>query len=276
MNTKALALAAVLISGLAVSAKAQQTANFGDLVLGFVPNGSLSSGTTTNVEIDLGNAASFLTAGPGTYSIGNLGTDLSSTYGSGWASSTLSFGVVGGVSTSSQVTGAPAKAVWASQTEASGTYPANSLLTGSNTTTISHVGGMYSGLTGSFGGSGTTVLSDLSSQTDAVNGINLQGFTVGNSVGGSWSVEQGSNAFVAPNATTGFLTVVDSGNSSDLLEMTNGAGSSSVDLGYFTLASNGALTFTVIPEPSTYAAILGAISIGFAMVRRRNRVSSLI
>ena len=275
MNTKALALAAVLISGLAVSAKAQQSAGYGDLILGFVPNGSLSSGTTTNVEVDLGSVASFLTAGPGTYNIGNLGTDLSSTYGSGWASSTLSFGLVDAVS-STQVSGATAKTVWASQTEASGTYPANSLLTGSNTTTVSHVGGMYSGLTGSFGGSGTTVLSDLSSQTDGVNGINLQGFTVGNSVGGSWSVEQGSNAFVVPNATTGFLTVVDSGNSSDLLEMTNGAGNSSVDLGYFTLASNGALTFTVIPEPSTYAAILGAISIGFAMIRRRNRVSSLI
>ena len=70
MNTKALALAAVLISGLAVSAKAQQVASNGDLILGFVPNGSLASGTTTNIEIDLGNAAAFLTAGPGTYTIG--------------------------------------------------------------------------------------------------------------------------------------------------------------------------------------------------------------
>lgn len=43
------------------------------------------------------------------------------------------------------------------------------------------------------------------------------------------------------------------------------------DLGYFTLANDGVLTFTAtaIPEPSTYAAILGAAAMGFVMIRRR-------
>ncbi len=45
-----------------------------------------------------------------------------------------------------------------------------------------------------------------------------------------------------------------------------------VDLGFFTLnGGNGTLTFTVIPEPATYAAILGALTVGFVMVRRRFR-----
>lgn len=44
------------------------------------------------------------------------------------------------------------------------------------------------------------------------------------------------------------------------------------DLGTFALSSGGDLTFTAftaIPEPSTYAAILGALTIGFVAIRRR-------
>jgi hypothetical protein len=51
-----------------------------------------------------------------------------------------------------------------------------------------------------------------------------------------------------------------------------GSGGSSTELGYFTLtdtAGNFSLTFTAIPEPSTYAAILGALTVGFVLVRRR-------
>jgi hypothetical protein len=46
------------------------------------------------------------------------------------------------------------------------------------------------------------------------------------------------------------------------------------ELGTFTLGSDGDLSFTAfaaIPEPSTYAAILGALTIGFVAIRRRVR-----
>ena len=41
------------------------------------------------------------------------------------------------------------------------------------------------------------------------------------------------------------------------------------DIGTFNLSSTGELTFTAIPEPSTYAAILGALTIGIVAIRRR-------
>jgi hypothetical protein len=47
---------------------------------------------------------------------------------------------------------------------------------------------------------------------------------------------------------------------------------SALELGTFNLSANGELTFTAftaIPEPSTYAAILGALTIGFVAIRRR-------
>jgi hypothetical protein len=52
-----------------------------------------------------------------------------------------------------------------------------------------------------------------------------------------------------------------------------------VELGTFTLTqSTGLLTFTpfeAIPEPSTYAAILGALTIGFVLIRRRSQTGAM-
>ena len=50
----------------------------------------------------------------------------------------------------------------------------------------------------------------------------------------------------------------------------NGAFTSSEDLSKFNLAfSDGTTTMTVIPEPGTYAAILGLAVLGLALYRRR-------
>jgi hypothetical protein len=79
----------------------------------------------------------------------------------------------------------------------------------------------------------------------------------------------------AANGTTAALAT--SGTSSlTLYELLPGSGAG-IDLGTFTLSSTG-LTFTAfaaIPEPSTYAAILGAMTLGFVLIRRRIRSSSL-
>jgi len=39
--------------------------------------------------------------------------------------------------------------------------------------------------------------------------------------------------------------------------------------GTLAVSSTGDITFTVIPEPSTYAIILGALTVGFVALRRR-------
>lgn len=49
------------------------------------------------------------------------------------------------------------------------------------------------------------------------------------------------------------------------------------DLGTFTLhGSTNTLTFTVIPEPSTYAAILGFAPLGVVMIRRRKQAQAQV
>jgi hypothetical protein len=271
MKIKSQLLTAVLALGLASHGFAQ--ANVGDLILGFVPTGTQTSGDSTNLEVDLGTVQSFLTAGPGTYTVANLGTDLTSTYGATWDSTNLGFGVVGTVTANGQITGATSKTIWGTSTESGGTYPATGFIGGSNLTAEGHINTIYSnGNSTGIGGSAATNLADLSSQTDAVNGATLYGQTNSNSVGAAFSAEMGTNAFSIPSASNSILlTAVNSGNSEDLLQLANGSGNLSTDLGYFTLSSSGILSFTVIPEPSTYAAILGALTIGFVLIRRRNR-----
>ena len=49
-------------------------------------------------------------------------------------------------------------------------------------------------------------------------------------------------------------------------------------LGTFALYQNGDLTFTAfqaIPEPTTYAALLGVATLGFAAIRRRKQAQLL-
>ena len=57
------------------------------------------------------------------------------------------------------------------------------------------------------------------------------------------------------------------------LQPTVSGTAAAVDLGTFTLSSTG-LTFSAIPEPSAYAAVLGALTLGFVMIRRRTRAAA--
>jgi len=93
ITVTALALAA--ISFVSTHASAQSAGQF-DLILGFETTDATAPGNNTNLEIDLGPASNFTTS----YSNANfsqlVGTDLSNTYGSGWATRTdLVWGVSG-------------------------------------------------------------------------------------------------------------------------------------------------------------------------------------
>ena len=284
MNKKLLATAAAVLCGFAVSAHAQ--ASYGDLILGF--QASSGTGASTDLEIDLGSATQFmnLTAGQ-SYSIGNINTDLTSTYGSWTGDSALQFGVVGTTSKTATFTGngitLAKSTLFASSAESSG-FPAPAYTQKAATyysSAISNIGTLYglTGATSAVGGSATTNLSDLTGHTTAV-GTTLTAFTapVGSSGSGSWSLQEaaGGAGFVIP-ATSGvsLLTLANVGSgsaSTDLYELAAGSGSAT-DLGYFTLDSAGNLSFdnaqTPVPEPATYAVIIGALAAGYAMVRRR-------
>jgi len=280
MKINKMAITALVMAGALTSARAG--VSYGDLVLGFVGDSGELNGTTTNLEVDLGNVSSFIAAAPGTtFNVASLGTDLGTTYGSTWAGTSLSFGVVS-EETGSQVAGAPSDTTWASSNLGSQSY--NTLGgTISNSSSNTKIGAMLpgSGSAGTFGGGNTTALSDLTSQVDQVTGLTMKGFTVGESKSGSWTSEQGgavpfslSGGATASQLLTQAVTATGSGTDIYLEQLTNNSTNPSVDLGYFNLASDGTLTFTTlaaIPEPSTYAAILGAVTIAFVAIRRRKQ-----
>jgi len=268
-----IAAAALALVGLAGSMHAQASLN--DLVIGFE-----DSSASYNLEVDLGNATTYLSlagTNPGqTYSVGNLNTDLTGIFGSWTGDSTLTFGIVG---TEGGSTGSVYKdTLWASN-NGSGSYSASS--SAAQSTPTGKIGGLY-GLTGAVGSFGNltandTSLTDINSQTNAATGTNLVGNKVTASEAGSFASVQGSNNFGIAGAASNLFVAGNVGSGSPIaslyeIQPTNSTSPPDVvDLGYFTLNSTGALTFTVIPEPSTYAAILGAVSIGFALLRRRSK-----
>jgi hypothetical protein len=265
-----IAAAALALVGLAGSMHAQASLN--DLVIGFE-----DTSASYNLEVDLGNATSYLSLGAGTYTVGNLNTDLTGIFGSWTGDSSLTFGIVGAQSGSTSG-GVFKDTLWASN-NGSGNYSASSSATQS--TPSGKIQGLY-GLTGAVGSFGNltvndTSLTDINSQTNAATGANLVGNKVTAGEVGSFASVQGANNFGIPGAASNLFVAGNVGSGSAIaslyeIQPTNSTTPPDVvDLGYFTLSSTGALTFTVIPEPSTYAAILGAVSIGFALLRRRSK-----
>lgn len=135
---------------------------------------------------------------------------------------------------------------------------------------------------------GTTAQHQASSTTQGVtaNIISAIGSAGANNVNTDSSAYDGSsttyNYIGSNNKWQNFsaVTAASVSSSSDTLalyalEPGTGANGSSTELGYFTLTDSSgtySLSFTslsAIPEPSTYAAILGALTIGFVLVRRR-------
>ena len=247
-----------------------------DLVIGF--NAVSGTGASTNLEADLGSVGAYFSATAGTYTIGNLNTSLTNIYGNAWNTrSDLYFGVAGAAgSTAGGPNGQPILTIWASSAKTGGSSPAPAWTQNgadSCTTPNTNIGTVYNSfLTG-------VSLADIDSQTSAF-GATLKGTSISTAAFGSWSAAGNgaslatANAFgLAPMGSTNgvsFETTSGSGLSMDLYELVPGNGNAQ-DLGYFTLASDGGLTFTAIPEASTYAALLGVASLGLVSIRRRRQ-----
>jgi hypothetical protein len=243
------------------------TSTAGDLILGF-----RSTSSTNNLEIDLGTASSLTTSG----FQANIGAALTS-FDSGWATdANLLFGMAGTTSSSSNPD------LFASTPEsAAGTVASTSLVPHSGTTQKNGKAGIipiYTGL------NGATAYTGLS--TTAV---------ISASAPNSWSLAEGSSS-----ATSfGYFTPAIDGNASvfstyafgskldgsnyavlDLYQLTHGTSSPTL-LGAIGLNSSGNLEFQIdptqfgaaspVPEPSTYAAVLGAVTLGFVAIRRRRQ-----
>ena len=274
MKTKSTLAALLLLGGGALSAGAQTvTAGLNDLVLGFYASGGTGAGS--NLEVDLGNVGNFYGVS-GTITLAGLSAaDLSSTYGSTWNTRTdLYWGVIGTTGSTAGTTiglnSIASKTLWGSKTEATlGTLstPWNAGTTFAQQGPANTIATLYTGAGGSLNGASATG----NSATAAI---------LNNTLAGSWSKQLGSTAaafgYFNPSGVFSNSTNISVGSfaASDLYALQPGSGAAAY-VGTFALSSGGALTYSntpsSVPEPSTYAAILGLVTLGFVALRRRQQ-----
>jgi len=285
-HKKILAAVATGFALLAIPAQAQSTitAGFNDLVLGF--RATSGTGSTLNLEVDLGSVSQFQSPSSSSFTIAHLSAlDISGTYGSSWnaAGSSVSWGIVGTTGATAAGPGVPAKTVWATKpwdvsgaTDLAGTAwnrgstfaqqaPANAIAT------------LFTGPNA------------LNGATSTANSAYSAVFTAGTPNSDStWSSLDLKTANVSfgyfnptVDQTADFSLAQGSYLLSDLYQITPGSGASTY-LGTFGLAADGTLTFatsssfftTTVPEPSTYAAIAGALALGLVAIRRRRQAAA--
>jgi hypothetical protein len=249
MRITSLALAALALAGSITSVRAQ--ASLDDLVLGF--EASSGTGSADDIEIDLGAVSSFTGLGAGTYTVGNLGTELTSTFGAWNSDASLTFGVVG-TNGPTTANGVYKDTIWATS---NGSTAYVSSASATQSTPTGRIQGLY-GLTGAVGSFGSlsasdTTLGAINAQTNQI-GTSLNAIMNLASEPGSWTSVGGANSFGIPGADSNLLTPTNIGSgvaTASLIEIqptNSGANPAVVDLGYFSLNSSGELTYTV---PST-------------------------
>jgi PEP-CTERM motif len=259
---KTVLLAAAGLTIMASAGKAQvvyqNTSN--DLLLGFRQNGSTSS-----VLLDIGPIANFNSAQ--TFNLGNLGSVLSSNFGSGWATDGnvfFSLAATNGLSnastnyvTSPETVGGSEATKWAHLTNTN-----NNILTGK----ILNMGNAYNAYSAQQTPGNPAVVEPTTDPNAYLKfmpgGTNDAGHASGNIAWGFFSPTTEGNF---ANGTAGITL--------DLIQLT---ATTSTDLGDLTLSSNGStLTFTPdfaeVPEPSTYSMIaLGGLGLcGLTILRNR-------
>jgi hypothetical protein len=241
LSLAAVGAQAVILPGTEIGGLAVNGSNPGDLVLGF-----RNTAANSDIVFDIGQFTSYEGVAAGTYQVGGFNTtELASVFANAFTASGTQWTVFGGTGNNSLAK--PDGTVWVTS---SGT-PLRSTTQPSLSNAFDTFVNTGLGAT-SFGGtSDANVLSapKLFSQLGSAGNYN--------------------GAYPSVESTTLGST------SLKLWELTPGSGAGTL-LGTFNLDSTG-LTFTVaaIPEPSTYAAILGLATVGFVAIRRRKQAQQL-
>ena len=214
----------------------------GDLVLGF------RNPAFSDVVFDIGQYTAYEGVAPGTYTVGGFNTtELLSVFSNAFTTSGTQWTVFGGTGNGNGLS-QPDSSIWAT----------------SNTALNRSSAGIQNALSSNFDQtlSASLTTSTFGGNSDANVLSSPKNFTLLSS---------------ANNYSNFFSTAVESttvgATSLKLWELTPGSGAGTL-LGTFNLDSSG-LTFTVIPEPSTYAAILAVATLGFAAIRRRKQAQLL-
>jgi hypothetical protein len=269
-------ISALLVAGLAAVAHAA-TPSIGDLVIGAQGGGQ----SANDFEFDAGNLASLVAA---TNSTSNHQTELSTdvtagliaTFGAGWATSGATIGAAetlgSGGSFTSDVTQADGVSTGVANLTAVTT-------TSAGITSVDNVGG--SAEVSAYKDSKTSAIySNRSTKIQTLYsgpGLTSPGSVVipaGNA--DSWSIfaNNTGNGFSAPlDKNTGLSLGSGQFEVIDLFQYLNSDTAAGTYIGSIELGSDGSLWFATaaIPEPSTYAAILGVASLAFVAIRRRKQ-----
>jgi hypothetical protein len=257
---KNIALLAIAGLGIITSAKAGITTANGDLFLGFY-----STNSSTSYLVDLGTAASFRDFnGSETLSIGNIAADLTSIYGSGWATdSSLFYGVFGAdyktgvVNSTNFLNGDPSNTLYATST-----------------------GGGYSSSSNSGQGTPASKIDQMRQTAAGLNVTNSSNSSVAviesNTTAGAFGFYVTNAGGTNFSSFNGGMTNFGASNSIALYRMVSSTsgGTGGVLDGTFTVGSNGSVVFaTAVPEPSTVYMALGLVA--FIGWHSRRRLSAI-
>jgi hypothetical protein len=257
MNTQKLILSGLLALSLAaISAQAvilpgsdigglAAASQPGDLVLGF-----RNASATSDLAVDIGQFSAYRGLAAGTYTIGGFQVaDLTSVFTTNAFSANTFWTVFGSTGNGNGLT-LPDSTIWASS---------NSALARASGPTQQSLGIALDTFVS------TQLASSTFGSTSDATALTNKSFTA---LGSGQSAPYSYFGQAVESSTLGSTSL-------KLWELQPGSGNGTL-LGTFTLDSTG-LTFTVaaIPEPSTYAAILGVATLGFVAIRRRKQTQLL-
>jgi hypothetical protein len=292
MKTKYI-LSALLAAGLASVAHAQTAPAVDDLVVGFR---SSSSSVANNYEVDLGAVVNYQGLAAGTVenlsSLANLNLSgdftSSSLFGaSAFTNSTVTWGAVATSGATGDAINA-AETSMVSQSDGTITAPPSSWVASSPENSI------YTEVTDPSLSTRGTKIQNVENGPQSSNGFTASstptnaGYlagTISKTAPDSWQawLTSSSNGFGNPlsDANTKLALASGSGTYSvlDIYSYGDSGGTTGIHgsyLGSLELGSDGTLLFSnfdpvAIPEPSVYAAILGAACLGFVAIRRRKQ-----
>jgi hypothetical protein len=260
-NRQALTFLPILLAAtLVASAHATPTYNKGDLFLGF-----WSTTSNTSYLVDLGNAGTFRDfSGTETLSLGDIGTDLTAIYGSGWKTDSGVFWGVFGGTYNTVVNGDPLDTLYASMPEspigiqAQGFQDKSSGGQQTPASKINSMGNTYAGLN----------VTDSSNSPVAV----IEANGTSGSFGGYVS-NGGAANFTYFNSAMGNFASGTAGTALDLFRMQTSTLGSDAPYGTyegtFTISDSAVVTFSSVPEPSTVACLTFGGAFLLLLARKR-------
>ncbi len=275
-----LALVGAVVGAMSASA-AVVTYSQGDLLVGFRASGG--TGASTTFVYNVGSSVGFRDNGSQGL-LANVGTQLSATYGNDWYTRTdVSWGVIGVRSNANPqfdttvVSGDPVSTIYASRatTTAGTSTPWGTGTAFSRSAVVSSATDVVS-----FAHTGTQVTGTFSFQEAAADTGGRGAFVATSSVSDWADYTSGSTDFTI--FTGGIEGTFGTGNAFAYLDLyrilstTSGANPTGT-LGRgsyettFSINSSGQISASAIPEPSTYAALVGFAALAVVGFRRRSR-----